>query len=136
MRVRSSSSRTLGPWLQGPVNACHTDTLELSVLTRGALAVRLGEQEGWHRAYEVSVVPPGVLHSCWTEAEGASRVPTLLERYRARRIVVGHTPSSTHRIIPRFDDRIFLIDTGMVFQGGRASALEIVGETVTQNYVE
>jgi AraC-like DNA-binding protein len=74
MLVRSISSRTIGPWMQGPTDACHPDTLELSVLVRGSLAVRLARQEGWHRAGEVSVVPPGVVHSCWTEAEGASEI--------------------------------------------------------------
>jgi AraC-like DNA-binding protein len=77
--IRSSSSRTLGPWMQGPTDACHLDTLEICVLTHGALAVRLGDQQGWHRAGEVSVVPAGVVHSCWTEAEGASEIIVHLD---------------------------------------------------------
>jgi len=61
------------------MDAIHFDTLEMCVLTHGVLAVRLGDQEGWHRAGEVSVIPAGVVHSCWTEAEGASEIVVHLD---------------------------------------------------------
>jgi hypothetical protein len=41
------------------------------------------------------------------------------------------------RIFPRFERRVFLIDTGMLstyYKGGRASALEIDGSRVTAIY--
>ena len=79
MLVRASSTRTLGPFMRGPTNVVHTETLELCVLVEGALAVKLADWEGWHRPNEVSVIPPGVAHSCWTEAEGASEVIVHLE---------------------------------------------------------
>jgi hypothetical protein len=75
----------------------------------------------------------------WTDAEGAPRVRELLERYQARRVVVGHTIPATHRILSRFDGRIFLIDTGMlssVYTGGRPSALEIAGNQTTPVYMD
>ena len=55
------------------------------------------------------------------------------------RMVVGHTPRLPGRIMPRFDNRVFPIDTGMLstfFKGGRASALEIAGDRVTAIYVD
>lgn len=46
---------------------------------------------------------------------------------RARHIVAAHTPQASRKITPRFDSRVFLIDTGMLteFYKGRPSALEI-----------
>ena len=64
----------------------------------------------------------------WTDAEGAPQVTKVLQSCQAKSIVVGHTPQKNGRIRPRFDDRVFLIDTGMLntyFPGGRPSALEI-----------
>jgi hypothetical protein len=73
----------------------------------------------------------------WSSAEGAPQIAGLLEKYGARRFVVGHTVLSTARITPRFGGRVFLIDTGMLsthYPGGRASALEIAGDTVAALY--
>lgn len=56
---------------------------------------------------------------------------------QAQRIVVAHTPSTRGRIEQRLDGKVYLIDTGMlssVYQGGRASALEIIGPTVREIY--
>lgn len=75
----------------------------------------------------------------WTEEEAASKLEQLQKRYKAKRFVVGHTVPAIHRILPRFDDRVFLIDTGMlsdVYLGGQPSALEIVGEDVTAIYLD
>ncbi len=66
------------------------------------------------------------------------QVTALFERLGVTRMVVGHTPRLPGRITPRFDNRVFPIDTGMLtsyFKGGRGSALEIVGNRVTAIYV-
>jgi len=70
--------------------------------------------------------------------ETDSQVTTLFSRLGIARMVVGHTPRLPGRITPRFDGRVFPIDTGMLstfFKGGRASALEIAGTRVTAIYV-
>jgi hypothetical protein len=67
----------------------------------------------------------------WSEEEGAPKVGKLLEGYKATRLVVGHTVQKSGRIRPRFGNKVFLIDTGMLssyYPGGRASALEICGD--------
>ena len=67
----------------------------------------------------------------WTDEEGASQVTKLLEAYQATHIIVGHTVEKGGRIRPRFGNKVFLIDTGMLssyYLGGRASALEICGD--------
>jgi hypothetical protein len=68
----------------------------------------------------------------WSEEEGSEQATKLLEAYHATHIVVGHTPQKGGRIRPRFGNKVFLIDTGMLssyYPGGRASALEICGDT-------
>jgi len=68
----------------------------------------------------------------WSEEEGAPQVSKLLEAYKATHIVVGHTVQKGGRIRPRFGNKVFLIDTGMLssyYPGGRPSALEICGDT-------
>jgi Calcineurin-like phosphoesterase len=67
----------------------------------------------------------------WSEEEGAAQIGKVLESYNAKRIVVGHTVQKGGRVRPRFGNRVFLIDTGMLssyYPGGRASALEIQGD--------
>jgi hypothetical protein len=67
----------------------------------------------------------------WSEAEGAPQVSKVLEAYKATHVVVGHTVQKGGRIRPRFGNKVFLIDTGMLssyYPGGRASALEICGD--------
>jgi hypothetical protein len=69
--------------------------------------------------------------------ETNAQVTALLSRLGVTRMVVGHTPRLPGRIVPRFDNRVFPIDTGMLstfFKGGRASALEIAGDKVTAIY--
>ena len=69
--------------------------------------------------------------------ETDAQVTALFNRLGITRMVVGHTPRLPGRILPRFDNRVFPIDTGMLstfFKGGRASALEIVGDRVTAIY--
>ncbi len=67
----------------------------------------------------------------WSEEEGAPQVGKILEGYKATHMVVGHTVQKGGRIRPRFGNKVFLIDTGMLssyYPGGRASALEICGD--------
>jgi hypothetical protein len=67
----------------------------------------------------------------WSEEEGAAQVSKILETYKATHVVVGHTVQKGGRIRPRFGNKVFLIDTGMLssyYPGGRASALEICGD--------
>jgi hypothetical protein len=67
----------------------------------------------------------------WSEEEGAPQASKILEGYKATHVVVGHTVQKSGRIRPRFGNKVFLIDTGMLssyYPGGRASALEICGD--------
>jgi hypothetical protein len=60
----------------------------------------------------------------------------LLQKYGAKRFVTGHTPQANRSINVRFGGRAVLIDTGMLtsFYKGRASALEINGDSLTAYY--
>jgi len=69
----------------------------------------------------------------------APAVNEILARQEARAIVVGHTVATTGRVVVRFQGKVFEIDTGMqagYVSGGRASALEIRGETVSAIYTD
>jgi hypothetical protein len=80
----------------------------------------------WYRGY-----------ATWNAAEGEAQVAKLLVGLGVSQIVVGHTPQPDGRIAARFDGKIFLIDTGMLssyYNGGRASALEIVAGKFTAIY--
>jgi len=69
--------------------------------------------------------------------ETDAAVTTLLRRLNVTRLVIGHTPQLPGRIGTRFENRVFVIDTGMLstfFKGGKASALQIAGDTVTAIY--
>ena len=76
----------------------------------------------------------------WTDEEGEAQIGKILEAYDAAHIAVGHTVQKGGRIRPRFGDKVFLIDTGMLssyYPGGRASALEICGDTkFTAKYMD
>jgi len=75
----------------------------------------------------------------WSEAEGASQMTKLLQRYGVAHFVVGHTIPGTMRITPRFSAAVFLIDTGMLssfYPGGVASALEIRDGRFTAIYTD
>jgi hypothetical protein len=62
----------------------------------------------------------------------------MLTRLKARYVVSGHTTQSVFDIQPRFDNRVFLIDTGMLKEAyqGRASALEIQNGQFTAYYAD
>ena len=67
------------------------------------------------------------------------QIEGLLKRLGAARFVVGHSPRLPGNIQVRFGNRIFLIDTGMLttyFKGGRPSALEISGTSITAIYTD
>ncbi|MGD8439950.1 MAG: metallophosphoesterase [Holophagae bacterium] len=74
----------------------------------------------------------------WDEAERGAEMAALLDGVGARRMVVGHTPAQDGTIHIRFDDRVILIDTGMLssyYTGGRPSALDIADGTFTAVYL-
>lgn len=63
----------------------------------------------------------------WEDAESA-KLDAVIKQFGVTRLVTGHTPSSPGRIRARFNNRVFLIDTGMLttyFKSGRPSALEL-----------
>ena len=69
----------------------------------------------------------------------APQVTDILSKLGARAIVVGHTVTTSGRIVTRFDGRVVQIDTGMqpaYVPNGRASALEIRGGEATAIYVD
>jgi len=76
----------------------------------------------------------------WTDEEGMAQIGKVLEAYDAVHIAVGHTVQKGGRIRPRFGNKVFLIDTGMLssyYPGGRASALEICGDgRFTADYMD
>ncbi len=83
----------------------------------------------------LSVRPDGPLwfrgYDQWSEEEGVAQVGKLLEAYGAAHIAVGHTVQRSGRIRPRFNGKVFLIDTGMLssyYPGGRASAMEVCSD--------
>jgi len=92
----------------------------------------------------LSVKPDGPLwfrgYDQWSDAEDTAQIDKILDAYKVAHIVVGHTVQRSGRIRPRFGDKVFLIDTGMLssyYPGGRASALEICGDTrFTAKYMD
>ncbi len=91
----------------------------------------------------LSIYPEGPLwfrgYAQWTDEELAAALPALLDTYKARRFVVGHTVVKNGEIQSRQNHSVILIDTGMnraFYPEGRASALEIKGETLTAIYAD
>ena len=72
----------------------------------------------------------------WNEEAGTPVMSRLLEGLGVTRQVVGHTPQASQRIQARFENRVFLIDTGMLesVYKGVPSALEITEDTVVAIY--
>ena len=79
-------------------------------------------------------------YSTWTDEEGAPLMEGLLKKYKVKRFITGHTPQPSGRIGVRFNNTLYLIDTGMLdgkfYPNGRPSAVEIKGDVVTPVYVE
>lgn len=79
----------------------------------------------WHRDF-----------ARWTDAEARLELPRLLAAFDAEHFVVAHT-TQAGEIDVRYGGRVLVIDTGMLdeyYPGGRASALEIVGDRFTAIY--
>ena len=94
-----------------------------------------GSYGQWPRSKPVAVVVDATvfLHGGLSGEHDAASVNEMNDR-----AVVGHTVTPSRRIEARFDDRVFLIDTGMlsdVYQG-RASALEFSDSGATAIYVD
>lgn len=72
----------------------------------------------------------------WDELERGAEVASVLDGLGVARQVVGHYPQPDGRIRSRFSGRVLIIDSGMLTSvyGGRPSALEIVGDTLTAIY--
>lgn len=67
-----------------------------------------------------------------------SKLDDMLKRLKAVHIVMGHTVVSRQAITPRFDDHVFLIDTGMLtsYFHGRPSAIQIQDGSFTAVYAD
>jgi hypothetical protein len=96
------------------------------ILQIGTWSLLAGDGPLWYRGYA-------------TAADEALQAPVaeLLDRWKARRIVVGHTVNRDFRIRARFGS-VFLIDTGMLapVYKGMPSALEIRGPETTALYAD
>lgn len=97
-----------------------------AILQIGTWSLLAGDGPLWYRGYATAdddALKPAVLG--------------LLERWKARRIVVGHTVNRDFRIRARFG-AVFLIDTGMLASvyKGMPSALEIRGSETTALYAD
>jgi len=73
------------------------------------------------------------------ESSLAPTLDVILERMKARAIVIGHT-TVAGKLTPRLGGRVMLIDTGMVngefYPGGVPSALELQGDKATAIYLD
>jgi hypothetical protein len=92
----------------------------------GAEIVRLLGYKNW---ITVSADGPLWYRGLATEPESKldESLTAMLERLKAKYIVVGHSVLVGKEVTARFDSRVFLMDTGMLKEAfaGRASALEI-----------
>jgi len=99
----------------------------LDLINSGAWSIISPDGPLWYRGF-----------AQWTDEQGQALMGDLLGRFGASRIVVGHTPTPNGRIVPRFDQRVFMIDTGMLASvyKGRASAFEIVNGEIAAIYTD
>jgi hypothetical protein len=84
-----------------------------------------GEYGEWLRGHAAVDEIEGIIF-----LHGGIQVSKVLEGYTATHLVLGHTVQKGGRTRPRFGNKVFLIDTGMLssyYPGGRASALAICG---------
>ena len=76
----------------------------------------------------------------WDEAGDSRTVFEILDGLGVRRMVIAHSTVADGRIETRFDDRVVLVDTGMLgpppYPRGRPSALEIVDGGLTAIYMD
>ncbi len=69
------------------------------------------------------------------EGGGSSAIQRVLERFGARRMVMGHTTQPEGKIHTRYGGQAVFIDTGIsTYAGRRVSALEIRGDKLTALY--
>ncbi len=124
--AKQPSALDLAPGI-GVFDAAHLEVMRSLQAIREWSVVR---EDGplWFRGYAL-----------WTAEQGAREIGPILQGQHVNRIVVGHTVPASGRITPRFQRRVFLIDTGMLvshYTGGRASALEILDGRVTALYLD
>ena len=62
------------------------------------------------------------------------RLAAILVSLGTKRVVVGHTPTPSSRVLSRFDGMVLRVDTGMQQRGGRASALVLEGTATSAVY--
>ena len=81
----------------------------------------------WFRGYDA-----------WSDEAGLEQISKILAPYHASHIVVAHTVQKGPHIRDRFDGKVFLIDTGMVYKdkGGAPSALDIQAGKFTAIYLD
>ena len=72
--LRAATRRQMGPWIQGPQATIHRDTVEVCLLLAGELPTQVGGVAERMRAGDVSVIPPGLVHSSWTEEQPATEM--------------------------------------------------------------
>jgi hypothetical protein len=74
----------------------------------------------------------------WDEAEHGDEMNSILDTVGVEMMVNGHTPRASGKIEVRFNNRVFLIDTGMLTShyGGRASALVFENGVATAVYAD
>ena len=72
------------------------------------------------------------------EEKNEKGLTKMFQRLGVHTMVIGHTVLPQHTVTPRFNNRVFLIDTGMnkSYYAGRASALEIQGGKITAYYAD
>lgn len=139
-----------GAWLRGhPAVIRINDTLFL----HGGLAPELpmktlGEVNQWVRQDLFPGQPPGGGtssqgplwyrgHALGTDAEQGPALQQVLQRFGARRMVMGHTTQGDGKIHSRYGGRAVFIDTGISgYAGHHLAALEIRGDTLTALYAE
>lgn len=81
----------------------------------------------WFRGYD-----------SWSDEAGVEQISKILAPFHASHIVVAHTIQKGPHIRSRFDGKVFLIDTGMVYKdkGGTPSALDIQDGKFTAIYLD
>ncbi len=108
-------------------SASATEDVELAsivntVISTSNVAIHAGDSPLWYRGNV----------ACGPLIEG-DRIDRALLAIGARRVVIGHTPTLTRRVLSRLNGRVIEIDTGMNKSSYRGSgnALVIQGEALT-----
>jgi hypothetical protein len=125
VEVNAALARNDAATAQGPLDVLtNPDPLGLAELLR-IDRWSLFDPEGplWFRGF-----------ATWSSDAGAVQIRNLTQRYNVAHFITGHSVMQTRRITPRFSGAVMLIDTGMVFPNGIASALEIQNGRFTAIY--